>query len=232
MKLLQFILILSLFLSLVACGPTPEQMSATLAAAMTSTAAAWTPTPTHTATPTATITPTPTETPTPTLTATPTRTPTKTSTPTQTPDPSRYYSFDNVFSFTLLEGWKELEMGLKYPVLAGPTFGDFTVNLVFAIEESPYELAFHAALAQDNVIKVFPNLTEISEDFLTTDDGEDYFRWVTDNPQRGMALRQIFYFFESKDSILTITYTRPRNQGKDLDALVEAVMQSMQFKAP
>lgn len=93
------LIITSLVIILFACGPSKAQRSTRTADAGTSTAAAWTATPTatytNTATPTSTQTPTstatrtatPTTTPTPTWTPTPTRTSTstRTATPTQTP---------------------------------------------------------------------------------------------------------------------------------------------------
>jgi len=77
-------------LLLTACGPTPEQIAASTAAAATETAASWTATPS--ATPTETSTPTDTPTPTETFTPTATETPLPTDTPAATNTPTRTHT--------------------------------------------------------------------------------------------------------------------------------------------
>lgn len=206
--LIVFVLLLS------ACGPSPEQQAAMTATAMTATAAAWTATPS----------------PTPTLTPTPTVTPTPTLTPTPTPDPSRYYAPDNSFSFVALDGWNPMEAGLKYPALIGPTVNEFALNLVFVTEESGFDAFIYAATVQDQAAAYFPDLVSISEDYLTTVDGEDYFRWEATNTQQGAKFTQIFYFFGLDDWNLTVTYTRPADQGMEYDALVDEAMSTMQYR--
>ncbi len=224
MKRSYFFIAVCFLLALAACGPSPEQQVAMTATAMTATAAAWTPTPTATDTPTPTVTPTPTPTP------TPTNTPTVTPTPTITPDPSRYYTADNTFSFVKLTGWAEKKLGLEYPSLIGPIYGNFALNLVMGEEETSFPMAFYAAQVQDAYKKLFPNLKQISEDFLTTEDGKDYFRWACDNTMNGITVRQVYYFYESGDWKLTIVYSRPANQGAENDALVDAAMKTVRFE--
>ena len=221
-----------LILLVTACGPSVEEQAAMTAAAITATAAAWTKTPTITYTPTstATQTPTPTETFTPTPSETPTQTPTQTSTPTNTPDPNRYYSPDGTFSFAALDGWEEVEVGLAYPVLLGPTVGGFNLNLVFVQEESTFPLAFYTAIAQGSVEENFQSLTPISEEFLYTDEGKDYFRWEVTNVQLGEVVHQVFYFFESGDWKLMIIYSRHSNAGMEYDALIDETMQTVEFE--
>jgi hypothetical protein len=223
---ISFLSVLSLvFVTLAACGPSPEQQATMTSTAMTATAAAWTATPTATAT----ATHTPTVTPTPTQTATPTTTPTITPTPTETRDPNRYYTPDNSFSLVPPDNWQEKEVGLKYPALMGPVVGKVNLNLVFAEESSTFMLAFYSALLQDSVKKVIPNLTQISEDFLTTDEGKEYFRWAITDTQNNIQFHQVFYMYESGDWKLTITYTRSISAGAEYDAAVDAAMKTVLF---
>ena len=229
------ILVLVIFISLLtACGPSAEEQATLTATAQTATAASWTSTPTITNTPTqtatATLTPMPSETSTPTPTETPSQTPTNTQTPTSTPDPSRYYAPDNSFSLVAPEGWDPEEIGMAYPALVGPNVGEFTVNMLFVQEESPFPMAMYAAFVQDAVVESFQDLNQISEEFLFTDEGKDYFRWEVTNIQQGKTYRQVFYFFESGDWKLVVTYTRPSNTGAENDELVEESMKTVQYK--
>lgn len=227
----QIVFLTLLLLLVTACGPSAEELAAMTATAKTATAAAWTKMPTITFTPTftSTITPTPTETFTPTPSETPTQTPTKTSTPTNTPDPNRYYAPDGTYSFAALEGWEEVNAGLAYPALMGPTVDGFNLNLVFMQEESTYPLAFYTALVQGSVEDIYPDLSQIGEEFLLTDEGKEYFRWEISYIQFGVKVHQVFYFFESGDWKLGITYSRLNNAGKEYDALIDAAMQTVEF---
>jgi hypothetical protein len=225
---LRLLITLFVFSLLAACGPSPEAQATMTATAITATAASWTRTPTATSTPSATPThtPTPTETLTPTPSHTPSLTPTFTNTPTNTPDPSRYYAPDGTFSFQAMEGWEPANFGMAYPLLIGPANN----NLVFIQEESDFPMAFYAAIAQDSVMEILPNVTQISEDFLVTDEGQDYFRWEMTNTQQGMLMHQVMYFYESEGWILLITYTRANASGSEYDSIVDAAMQTVQFE--
>jgi hypothetical protein len=230
MKPLYFLLIIFIIL-VTACGPNAEEQATLTATSITATAASWTSTPTLTYTPTSTstLTPTPTETPTPTVTSTPTQTPTITPTATNTPDPNRYYSPDQSYSFVALEGWEPVNIGLAEPALLGPKVGEFTVNLVFIQEESPFPVAFYAAQVQDSLAESLKNYVQVSEDYLTTVEGKEYFRWEFINTQQGTSFQQVLYFYESGDWKLVVTYTRPKDQGAENDALVDESMNTMQY---
>lgn len=231
MKYHFFFLIIVLLL-VAACGPSAEEQDALTATASKATAAAWTRTPTVTNTPTltSTSTSTPTETLTPTPSETPTEKPTITLTPTNTSDPNRYTAPDNTFSFVKLEGWEPQELGLQYPALIGPIIEDFALNLVFMQEESTFPLAFYAAVQQDAVVEALENPRLISEDFLVTDEGKDYFRWEFVNDLEGVTYHQVFYVFESGDWKLLITYTRPDHLGSEYDSLVDEAMTTVRFE--
>lgn len=121
-------------------------------------------------------------------------------------------------------------MGLEYPILIGPSVGGFTPNLVIVQEEVNFPMAFYSAVIQDSFAEIFQDLTSIREDFLSTEEGKDYFRWEVTNVQQGELLRQIFYFFESGDWKLMVTFTRPNNAGAAYDELIDEVMQTVKYE--
>ena len=236
-----YLLLIFLLLALTACGPSAEQQATMTATSLTAIAAAWTPTPTETPTPTATATATatstaiPTETPTPTWTATKTKPSTKTATPTQTHDPNRYYAPDDSYSLIPPVGWTPADMGLDYPGLIGPTVGNFNLNLRFIRENTAsfklaYEVFAYAAFVQESLKEKLQDLSQISEDFLTTDEGKDYFRWEFTDTQEDVIYHHVFYFYASGDWKLVINYTRPRNQGSEYDTEVDDAMKTVRFK--
>jgi hypothetical protein len=213
---------------LTACSPSAQQQA-------TMTASVWTLTPTKTATPTSTATiipsptPTQTETPTPTSTATPTQIPTHTPTPTLAAALKRYSAPDNSFSFVPPDGWQAKKAGADYPILTGPKIGNFSPVLTFAQNKSPFPVEFYAATYQDGLKRRLPNLSQISEDFLTTEEGNGYFRWEVTTTQQGVRYHQVFYFYESGDWKLIITYTRRDDQGSQYDPQIDAAMKTVQF---
>ena len=88
---------------------------------------------------------------------------------------------------------------------------------------------FFAAMVQDSLKEKLKNLIQISEDYLTTADGKHYFRWEVTDIQQGVTYHQVFYFFESGDWKLVITYTRPKDQGSQNDTLVDDSMTTVRF---
>ncbi len=218
--------LLLLALALSACGPSAEQQATMTATALTATAAAWTPTPSST--PTATNTPTPSATPT--RTATATRPPTQTATFTATPDPNRYFAPDGSYSLVPPEGWEEVEIGLDYPALAAPSSLVIPPNLTFTRDDYEFPMAFYSALVQDDLIPNLSGYTLVSEEFLVTSTDADLFRWEFTELEDGVAYRNVFYFFESGESAkLVVWYMRLDSQDSDLDALVDAAMDTLQF---
>jgi hypothetical protein len=221
---------LCLIFLLSACGPSPEQQATMTATAQTATAAAWTPTPTTTSTPTYTPSPTLTETPTPTLTPTATASPTSTSSPTPTQEADRYYPPDNSFSILIPANWQTVDLGIEYPGLLGPQVEGITQNLVFVRETYGFPLAFYTALVQDKIITNVESLTSISEDFLATSTGLDYFRWITERTEQSTRLRQIYYIFENGDFKLTIIYTRQSGEAPEQDAIIAGSLDTFSFE--
>jgi hypothetical protein len=230
-----YLLLIGLLLFVTACGPSPEEQAARTAGALTAVAAAWTPTatasPTATSTPTATATVTPTATlsPTPTETTTPTTTPTSTPTPTETRDPARYYAPDGSFSWIPPEGWNDIEVGLDYPLWAKPGARGYSQTLTFFQDESVLDVFFYAAMIQGGLKAEFPNTVKISEDFLTADDGGEYFRWAFTRAEKGNIYYQVMYFFGADDKVLGITYTRLDSAGSEHDAAVDAAINTVRF---
>jgi hypothetical protein len=213
MKKMMLVLVCLMYF-VTACGVSPEEQSTMTATALTATAASWTKTPTATLT----------------STATSTLIPTKTTTPTKTPDPGRYYSRDKTFSFVALEGWDEVDVGYDYPNLLGPQAGGFRINMIFVQERSNFPAAFYSAIVQDSITENNQSVKQISEDFLTTKEGKDYFRWEITFVYDGNTYRQMYYFYDSDPWVLVIKYTRLDSAGAEYDALVDASMETVQFK--
>jgi hypothetical protein len=118
---------------------------------------------------------------------------------------------------------------MKYPSFFGPKIGGFQANLGIVQEQVAFPVAFYSATVQDGLAKVFPDLAQVSEDYLVTNEGRDYFRWEFTFTQNGIALREIFYFFESGDWKLVMVYARPADQGAELDALVEEAIKTVRY---
>lgn len=200
------------------------------AAAQTAIAQAWTLTPSPTPTSTTPPTSTPTDTPTPTLSPGATRRPTATPTLSPTPEPGRYYALDHSFSLLIPGGWQAKDVGLDEPGLFAPSLGDFSPNLIFIQERSIFPVYFYAAMVQDSLAQSLTDLKQVSEDYLTTAEGQDYFRWEMENTVEGVVYRQVLYFFESGDWKLVITYTRPTAEGMELDQLVEEAINTLRYQ--
>ena len=198
------------------------------ASAQTALAQGWTTTPSPTIPPTVTHTPLPTETASP--TPSPTRQPTSTPTVTPTPEPGWYYATDKSFSLIIPTGWQVKDVGLDEPGLFGPSLGDFSPNLIFIQERSIFPVAFYAAMVQDSLAQSLIDLKQIGEDFLVTNEGQDYFRWEMENTVEGVVYHQALYFFESGDWKLVITYTRPADKGAEIDAQVDQTIKTVQYK--
>ncbi len=218
-----FILLLS------ACGPSAEQQSAMTATAETATAAAWTPTPTNTATPTITPTATPTLTPTATNTPRPTNTPAFTPSPTSTQDPNRFYAADGTFSIMIPPGWEVVDAGMDYPNLVADPDVSGSPGIFFFTAESDFPVEWWAAGVQDSMAQRLDVLNTISEDFLTTADGRNYFRWEFESTQSGISTHSVCYFFENGSWKLVISYSRLAGRDSETDAVVEQAITTLQF---
>jgi hypothetical protein len=93
-----------------------------------------------------------------------------------------------------------------------------------------FPMAMYSAFVQDALVGSLQNLQQISEEFLLTDEGKDYFRWEITDVQQGTTYHRVFYFYESGDWKLVITYTRPNNQGNENDVLIDEAMKTVQYK--
>lgn len=222
--------LICLCLLLTACVASPQERAALTANAQTAIAKAWTLTPSPTTTPTVSATSPPTDTPTITPSPGATRKPTTTPTFSPTPEPGRYYAADSSFSLIPPEGWHAENVNMDQPGLFGPSLGDFSPNLIFIQEQSTFPVDFYSAMVQEALAESLTNLEQISEDFLVTEEGQDYFRWVIENTQEGAVYRQTLYFFESGDWKLVVIYTRPARQGTENDAIVDEAINTLRYK--
>jgi hypothetical protein len=230
----RYILVVTSFivaLSLSSCyKPIPKQDYMNTSVAMTLTAQQWTVTPSLTPIPSLT----PTQTQTPTITLTPTIAPTKTPTMTPTRDPERFYAPSTEYSFIPPTGWEAVDIteknpDIKEPIFIGPELGDYSLNLILYRDECPYGVLFFAAAIQDEFMNNDKSMKQIQEDFLVTDDGQEYFRWELTSVSEDVKYHQIFYFFGENEDVLTIVYTRLDSNGSELDSLVDKSMQTFIF---
>ncbi|OGO29180.1 MAG: hypothetical protein A2136_06605 [Chloroflexi bacterium RBG_16_54_11] len=118
---------------------------------------------------------------------------------------------------------------MEYPVLLSDVSVDNLPSIFFFTDESIFPVEFYAALVQDSMAKKVESLTTISEDFLITPGGKNYFRWEMNSSQAGKSVYSVMYFFEVGDWKLVITYARLINQGKENDALVESSIETIKF---
>jgi hypothetical protein len=215
---------------LAACGPSPEQKAAMTSTALTATAAAWTPTYTSTITASTTPSYTATLSPTPSLTPRPSKTPTPTPSNTPTRDPERFYAPDDRFSLLLPEGWRLPVQGPDSSlVLFHQDSIDNLPNIFIYQTESPFPVAFFSATVQDSLAERLDSVTTLSEDFLVTPGGWEYFRWEFEASEAGMTTHSIMYLYEVEDWKLIVTYTRMVDEGEENDALVEAAFSTIDF---
>jgi len=121
-------------------------------------------------------------------------------------------------------------MGKKYPSFFGPQLGTTMLTLNFYQEEVEFPLAFYTAIFQDSFSQEIADFDTISEEFLATSEGLEYFRWEFEAIIDGKSVHHIFCFFESGDWKLIISYTRLRSLGAEYDALVDEAMQTVRFE--
>ncbi|RPI31498.1 MAG: hypothetical protein EHM70_11405 [Chloroflexota bacterium] len=220
MKAYWILLSACLVLMLSACGSRPDQIAGQAAEARTAPAVLSTPTPAVTNTPT----PEPSQTPTlaPSPTATERRLPKA-----PTNDSDRYYAPDGSFSFLALDGWEPQESPMEYPDLIGPEVAGYPLSLIFIVDYTEMWNAGYTAQVQDMVLASDPEVETVSEGFLVTDGGQDYFRWEYTSVYEGRRYHYVSYIIEGDMRILHIIYTRLDEAGEEYDQLVDASLQSM-----
>lgn len=233
-KLSIYLILFLVSLLLIGCGPSQEEIAARTATAQTAIAALWTPTFT------ATATPTPTHTPTITPSATPTLTPTQTPSPTPTSGPRTTFTKQGVtFSLVVPEGW-EKSSDPNHLILNGPVVDGKQMVLTFSLDQyslmgSPMDadelgISFFSAHVQDVLAGMVKNPVSLSEDFIKSNAGATYFRWIMEHNTNGKELHQSFYIFGKDKWFLTVMYGRAKSAGEETDKQVDDAMQTLQFE--
>lgn len=97
-------------------------------------------------------------------------------------------------------------------------------------EEIEFPMAFSTAMVQEELTEALQGYKQIREDFLVTNEGEDYFRWEYGHQIDETRAHQVMYFFESGNWLLIITYSRPQAAGSDYDSLVDEAMKTVRYK--
>lgn len=225
--LFDFLMIMLATVILSACQTEPPLPTATSTSDPTSIATLIPTTISPTMTPRITYRATPT--PGPTYTKRPTRTPTIT----DTPDPNRYNSPNLDYSLVAPAGWRQGDLDLDDPALIGPKIGDYEINLIFYQEKAVMGSGFYSAVLQDDLERNLTGFVSLSEDYLSTLEGQDYFRWEMTHTLKGVKMRRVFYFFDSSSSsgewVLVITYTRPSSAGSEYDQEVEKAISTVRY---
>jgi hypothetical protein len=178
----------------------------------------------------ATETPTITATTTATPTLTPRPTPTRRPSLTPTPEAGRYTNPDGSFSFIMPEDWEIEDEGDEYTVIRGPAKGGFQPTLLIARISDPMMLELWTASVQDDTIAMMKGYSQISEEFIESDDGDTFFRWEFTATQNGSKYHFTFYMYDPGTWKLVISYMRLEKAGAEDDAMIDASMRSVLYK--
>lgn len=231
-----FVMFFGMALLLTACAPTQAQIAAQTSTAQTAVAASWTPVPTKTPVPTQTATPTASGTPSPSATQRPTETPKPTATPAQ----GQSFALQGItFSLVLPEDWAVIEEPERV-VLLGPVLEG--TQLIVTIRLDSYDfmgkplaaddfgISLYSAFLQEAIVARTRNVEQISEDFLTTNAGKPYFRWVMEHNPNGTALRQSVYLAGTGNWFWSATYERPKSTGSEYDKMIDKAIETLRFQ--
>jgi hypothetical protein len=120
-------------------------------------------------------------------------------------------------------------VGLKYLALIGSQIENINQNLLFIPEVTDLPMEVYAAAVQDNIKASMSDLTSLTEEFLTTSSGIDYFRWVIERTQNNIEVRQVIYVVANGDWKLSIIYTRQAGAAPEQDAVIDVAIDTLQF---
>jgi hypothetical protein len=158
------------------------------------------------------------------------------STPTRAPstslDSNRYYPSNRRFSFvnTGLDDLKEKDTGLEYRSLVSTDPNKLMFFYVHKAFEK-IDLESYVPYHKDDVEKRNQNPKTIQENFLTTEEGQAYYRWEYSVSINGQAAHVVDYLFIFEDSSLLITSLRADNidDAAKYDSLVDTAMNTVLF---
>jgi hypothetical protein len=128
----------------------------------------------------------------------------------------------------LPERWTPEQTGIdRFEVITGPSVAGNPLNVYFYIEENDILFEMYAAYAQDLFRENLENDIQLSEAFLKTDLGEDYFRWTFTGRINGITVYNIGYVFDFDGMKVLALYTRPYSQGQSFDQVIDTAMRTM-----
>jgi hypothetical protein len=130
---------------------------------------------------------------------TPTGTPAPPVAPTD--DPNRHYEPEGGFSYIPPEGWEiaEPSAATAYKIARSQSGDTFAANLTLIDEAFTGSLEEYVSLSMDNMVHFFEGLQELGRETFPLEGGDAGIRVATENVQSGLALHQIFYFFDLGD---------------------------------
>ncbi|NJD60734.1 MAG: DUF1795 domain-containing protein, partial [Anaerolineae bacterium] len=103
-------------------------------------------------------------------------------------------------------------------------------NLIFVGETNHLSAIEYASALLEVLKRTDPNLTLISNESMTTLDGEEYIRMAVVYAVGNSEVQQILYIFQQEDTKYTIIYTRPNEVGVEYDAIVDEAVNTFQFE--
>lgn len=98
------------------------------------------------------------------------------------------------------------------------------------LEADDIGIPMFSAHVQDTMEGLTRNIVQISEDFLETNDGTLYFRWIMEHNPKGTELHQAFYISGSGKWFLTAMYGRPKSAGSEYDQQIDEAIKTLSFE--
>ncbi|MDP6542897.1 MAG: hypothetical protein QGH60_02835 [Phycisphaerae bacterium] len=134
------------------------------------------------------------------------------------------------FSYDPPDQWKISSMdGLDYRVASAPRRGRFASNINVVEESFGGSLEAYADGNIKSMKQGFKNLKILSRGEFRTKDNQPAVKLVTENSQRGMRLRQTFYFLGTGRTKFVVTCTTTARGGASLDPVFERSVATFRF---
>ena len=144
--------------------------------------------------------------------------------------PRKHYEKSGGFSYDPPDGWQIVEFpGLKYRISHGPAENGFAPNINVVDEIFDGTLEAYVQANQDNMEKIFKNISILTSEKFLTEDGSQAIRLITKNEQQGTILRQTFYFFGSSKRKYVATCSALADGGESLDSVFAKSMRAFRI---
>jgi hypothetical protein len=146
-------------------------------------------------------------------------------------DAERHVEKKGGFSFVPPIRWELKDApNIPYKMAIGPAANNFApnINVVEEANDRPLNEYVRGNLAVlEKALKKFKLL---KQDEFKTDSGLTAGRLITENEQRGVLLRQTFYFFSRDNKKFVITCTSLAEGGEKMDKVFEASVKTFRFE--